>query len=370
MMIEPIGEPKVIFHSEGVHNYFAWPTVVRTKDDAIVAACSGFRLEHICPFGKAVIAVSKDDGETFTPPQVVIDTILDDRDAGLCAFGKNGLIVTSFNNSADFQKNRYKSPFGSKEYRARRSYVLSYYKRIDKKRAEEAFGSEFRISFDGGVTFGPTYKSPVTSPHGPIELLDGTILWVGRVFTENVPLDGKCLEVYTVDPLSGKMKCVGEIEDVFIDDEKIDSCEPYALQLPNGKIVCHIRVDREKKDKRVFTLYQSESSDNGKTWTTPRPILDVTGGAPAHLMLHSSGSLVCCYGYRNDPPAVKAIVSKDGGESWSEPFVVCDKIAPTWDMGYPSSVELKDGSILTVFYAHTDPNGPANILTQKWRMIL
>ena len=37
------------------------------------------------------------------------------------------------------------------------------------------------------------------------------------------------------------------------------------------------------------------------------------------------------------------------------------------DLGYPSSVELDDGSILTVFYAHLGENEPAVIMQQKWR---
>ena len=33
-----------------------------------------------------------DDGETYTPAAPVIDTVLDDRDAGLCTFGKSSVI--------------------------------------------------------------------------------------------------------------------------------------------------------------------------------------------------------------------------------------------------------------------------------------
>ena len=37
------------------------------------------------------------------------------------------------------------------------------------------------------------------------------------------------------------------------------------------------------------------------------------------------------------------------------------------DLGYPSSVELDDGSILTVFYAHAKSGEPATILQQRWK---
>ena len=62
------------------------------------------RLEHVCPFGKAVISYSFDGGETYTLPAPVIDTTLDDRDAGICPFGESGVIFTSFNNSAEMQR--------------------------------------------------------------------------------------------------------------------------------------------------------------------------------------------------------------------------------------------------------------------------
>ena len=82
MKVQLIGEPKIILSNpNSTHNYFAWPTVDRLRDGRIAVAASGFRLEHICPMGKAVIAFSADEGESYTPPIPVIDTTLDDRDA-------------------------------------------------------------------------------------------------------------------------------------------------------------------------------------------------------------------------------------------------------------------------------------------------
>ena len=69
------------------HNYFGWPTVERLKNGRIAVVASGFRLHHVCPFGKTVMAVSEDEGETYTLPMPVIDTVLDDRDGGILAFG-------------------------------------------------------------------------------------------------------------------------------------------------------------------------------------------------------------------------------------------------------------------------------------------
>ena len=89
MKIVRIGEPKIIMSNpESRHDYFAWPTAARLKNNKIAVVASGFRLRHVCPFGKTVISYSEDEGETYTLPAPVIDTVLDDRDGGIMTFGE------------------------------------------------------------------------------------------------------------------------------------------------------------------------------------------------------------------------------------------------------------------------------------------
>lgn len=105
MRIIKSGDVKVIMSNQGSrHNYFGWPTAARLQNGKIAVAASGFRRRHVCPFGKAVISYSDDDGETYTLPAPVIDTVLDDRDGGILAFGDSGVIITSFNNTTAFQR--------------------------------------------------------------------------------------------------------------------------------------------------------------------------------------------------------------------------------------------------------------------------
>ena len=66
---------------------------------------SGFRRRHVCPFGKVVMCQSDDEGKTWTRPMIIMDTPLDDRDAGILPFGENGVIITSFNNTKEAQLN-------------------------------------------------------------------------------------------------------------------------------------------------------------------------------------------------------------------------------------------------------------------------
>ena len=82
-------------------------------------------------------------------------------------------------------------------------------------------------------------------------------------------------------------------------------------------------------------------------------------------MKHSSGMLICTYGYREKPYGIKAMFSFDNGKTWDYGHdIYVNNFSD--DLGYPSSVELDDGSILTVFYAHPGENEPAMIMQQKW----
>ena len=55
------------------------------------------------------------------------------------------------------------------------------------------------------------------------------------------------------------------------------------------------------------------------------------------------------YGHRRAPFGNQARISSDNGKTWSEEIILSgDGIGG--DLGYPSTVELTDGSLLTVWY--------------------
>ena len=131
--------------------------------------------------------------------------------------------------------------------------------------------------------------------------------------------------------------------------------------LEDGKVIVHIRV---QGGNGVFTIYQSESCDGGKTFTKPHRLLAEKGGSPAHI-INDKGTLISTYGYRNMPYGIRAMFSKDGGKTWDTDNDIYINGVDR-DMGYPSTVELNDGSLLTVFYAHETEDKPATIIQQKW----
>ncbi len=339
------------------HNYFGWPTVAKLKNGKIAVAASGYRLGHVCPFGKAVMAFSEDNGNTYTNAFPIIDTVLDDRDAGLCPFGESGLVLTSFNNTRQFQRD-----CAQDEPEEIKNYMCSYLDSVSDKEEEAVLGSTFRISIDNGLSFGKLHISPITSPHGPTVLQDGSILWVGYSFITDDSKAGKedYLAAYRINT-DGTMEFVGRMDDTYENGVRMYANEPHAIQLPDGNIVCHFRTEQN------FTTWQTISEDGGKTWSKAEKLLADRGGAPAHLMLHSSGVLISCYGFRQAPYGIKAMFSTDGGKTWDTDHWLY-KNHLSGDLGYPSTIELEDGSLLTVFYAKEKENGPCVIMQQKWKI--
>ena len=357
MKIQQLGKEQIILSNPySLHKYFAWPTVCRLQNGKIAVTSSGYRLNHICPFGKTVISFSEDEGNSYTLPAPVIDTFLDDRDGGICPFGKSGVIVTSFNNTVAFQQKIAKTDSFT-------NYKLAYLNEVPKEQEEQQLGSTFRISRDCGITFGELKKSPITSPHGPTVLSDGTILWVGNRFggIDASKVCSNSLNAYYIAE-SGDMEFVGEIGDI---DECV-SYEPFAVEAADGTIICHIRVENRNGGERIFTIYQSESYDKGKTWSLPHQLLGNTDGAPAHILKLSDGTLVSTYGVRSHPFGIKAMFSFDNGKTWDINHTIYDNKGISSDIGYPSTVELENGQLLTVFYAKTTPGGAAVIMQQKW----
>jgi hypothetical protein len=110
-------------------------------------------------------------------------------------------------------------------------------------------------------------------------------------------------------------------------------------------------------------------SDNKcKTWSKPKQLLSRAGGAPAHLFKLSTGELISTFSYRKAPCGIKVIISTDDGKTWCESKDIFVSDGDFWDIGYPYTVELNDGTLLTVFYIRPSGNKPAKIVQQRWKI--
>lgn len=122
-----------------------------------------------------------------------------------------------------------------------------------------------------------------------------------------------------------------------------DITETTPVALPDGRILVAARtVD----DQHLDIL---ESEDNGSTWNFCG---QVTLGFqhPGHLLLLSDGRLLLSYGLRNKGLyGVGVRLSSDAGKTWEPPRVLVN-FQTTTDGGYPSNVQVEDGTIVTAYY--------------------
>lgn len=350
--------------------YFGWPSVGRLPDGTLAMVASGFRLKHICPFGKGVICYSRDEGKTWTRPAVIFDTPLDDRDCGITVLDEKRVLVTSFNNSIQAQRG-WNRETGEHKWKTqtRRELSEAYLNLLaEQPEVEERYlGSTCRISEDGGYSFGPVFRMPVTAPHGPCVLKDGTVLYIGRRFSKDDSFDDPEKPTIQCWKMNGmkEPELLGEIANLKLDGLGLLSCEPHAIELPNGQILVHIRVQHYSAERKAFTVYQSISCDGGRTFSQPCRLLEEQGGSPPHLLMHSSGTLISAYGYRNAPYGIRVMLSRDLGKSWETDLILYQEGLNS-DIGYPCTVELQDNSLLTVFYEST---GNQSVIRQiNWRL--
>ena len=111
--------------------------------------------------------------------------------------------------------------------------------------------------------------------------------------------------------------------------------------MPDRRIVVHIRNHNPAHAQETL---QCESPDGGRSWTKPRSI--GVWGLPSHLLGLSDGRVLMTYGYRR-PPFGNQIRISENGRKWSAPKTISDDGASV-DLGYLSTVQLKDGTFVTV----------------------
>ena len=109
---------------------------------------------------------------------------------------------------------------------------------------------------------------------------------------------------------------------------------------------------------------QTQSTDGGKSWSEPHPICY---GLPSHLLRLRDGRLVMSYGYRRVPYGNRARISTDNGKNWSGEIVLSGD-GKGGDLGYPSTVEAGDGTLLTVWYESMAEPKLAVLRQAKWRV--
>jgi hypothetical protein len=137
---------------------------------------------------------------------------------------------------------------------------------------------------------------------------------------------------------------------------------PSTVRLGDQELLSAIR--HREGNKSWIDTYRS--ADDGRSWSLAgRPAPDTGEGNPPSMILLTDGRICLTYGYRAAPYGMRARMSNDGGRTWGAELNLRSDGGGR-DVGYPRSVQRKDGKIVTVYYFHDEPKGERYIAATIW----
>jgi sialidase-1 len=332
--------------------YHGWPTMALRKSGELLVAYSGGREAHVCPFGRVELIRSA-DGRKWSWPEVLMDFPIDDRDAGICETAAGSLLVTTFTSLA-YEPVLNRASGWVPERLARWEAVN---RRASQQQRQNLLGTWMLRSTDQGMTWSAPYRAPLNSPHGPVAVSGGRLLYAGKQLWDTSKKVGVCESAD--DGVTWRW-----LADIPArpGDRVEEYHELHAVEAADSRIIVQIRNHNHSNAGETL---QCESADGGRTWSTPHSI--GVWGLPSHLLRLRNGHLLMSYGYRRAPFGNQARISEDHGRTWSEPLIISDDGAGS-DLGYPSTVELADGRLVTVWYEALKSSPHAVLRKAEWSL--
>jgi hypothetical protein len=273
-----------------------------------------------CPFvkaprgGRCHIMYSDDKGLTWSKPETLIDTELDDRHPTILELDDGTFLCTYFD---------YAMP------------------------GELSHSAKYMLSHDGGKTWSRQVtvhpKSCGFGASPAIQLSDGAIVWVIEGLFEP-KANYNVIGVFRSEDRGRSFQLAAVVNSGH------EMNEPTVAELPDKRLV---QISRRKDDI-------AWSSDSGRTWTEP-----VSFGVELfdpHLVMLPNGVLACFHGsYQTG--GLRVILSKDFGRTWHGPMDTAGYCVDPSVYGYSAPVLLPDGTVYLA-YIHSGGHSPADARTQ------
>jgi len=303
-----------------------FPVLIKLKGDMLGAVVRG-GAPHIGIKGRLDWIHSEDGGRTWSKPSIIVDSELDDRNPAMGQMADGAIVMAYAEASTYNEKGEFDTSVGA--------YTLFYV-----------------ISTDNGKTWSKKIPLPCGyirngSPYGRIILLPDETALMPVYGGYDANYKGTVKVPDGTRSISGLLRSNdnGRTWGDFSIISSTDHNETAIAYLPDGRLIAMMRTEKDAR------LEQCESTDNGYTWSVPRPVT-LPSQHPADLCLLSDGRLLLAYGNRIKPYGVGAMVSNDMGKTWEDD----KRILAAWtslntDCGYPSVVQLDDGTFVIMYYS-------------------
>jgi hypothetical protein len=310
---------KIISQGPEAVTYQAFPDVCRLKNgDLLCAFYAGYNhislpMDSLPNGGRICMTRSSDEGRTWSTPQVLFDDADDNRDPSLAQLDDGTVVCTFFS------------------FHLNGPHVTDPKAGFTKLSELTTFqGVEMVRSHDNGQSW------------------DTTPIRINKQWACSSPVrqltDGTCLlGIYREDPKTGVAiggvlrstdRCKSWEEPVAIDPDShvyLDA-ETDVIRLNDGKLLAALRSSK-------VNLHFATSEDEGKSWSH---VTDAGfQGQSPYLLRLSGGQILLAHRV----PLTALHISRDEGKTWQGPFAIdgCPG-------AYPSMVELKDKTVLVVYY--------------------
>ncbi|MCE5348113.1 MAG: glycoside hydrolase [Bacteroidales bacterium] len=307
--------------------------------------------------GRICMVRSKDEGRTWTRPVIIYDDIYDNRDPHVNQLSDGSLICSFFSLKFDLPdsvKLIKKEHLFSKEQIAKfgnNPDLLKEQRPLNDKektrqtdpaaRKWSGTGPFVIKSFDNGINWEKEAKQIATL----------TPNWYCSAKVREMPDSTVLLPVYHsetsrpaawggVIPSYDKGKTWGTVVPIGQEANLILAAETDVVLLNDKTLFAALRGDGSK-----VNMHYATSSDLGKSWT---PVKDIgfVGHCPSFTKLKTGEILLSYRAFSNVKGYFTGIrISRDEAKTWEGPYLVDEKVG-----GYPSTIELKDGSILIIYY--------------------
>jgi hypothetical protein len=317
--VRKLGNVKENYVVEGL-GYF--PVILGLPSDEVLVVLRG-GAPHIGIGGRLDLVRSSDGGETWSNPQVIVDSDKDDRNPSF-GLAVDGTLVLAYHWQAGYDEEGKWSPGPYKQdtklclsHDVGKTWEDPVLLNIENQRGNSPFGKMFNDL--NGKLYMPIYGAKNPSP--------GVRLSFDPTYTYLISSNDN-----------------GKTWDEVFEVAKGFNEADYLI-LPNGEWLCAVRS--QIRDEQA--IYVCRSADSGRTWSQPKRITEAREHPPDLIML-CDGTILLIFGVRHEPYSIQGMVSRDFGVTWLNTRLLFADNLPGTDIGYPSTVRLKSGKILTVYY--------------------